>query len=445
MGISSTELKVFDWQLKDWPKFTFSRAMLRDELATFADAFKAVKAALKSPLPPEAIAETLTAEAVRSSTIEGVNVDESVVMSSICRALGVAYASDGFAKDVRAEGVAQMVIAVREDWNKPLSEDLVKKWHGLLLSNDNRGIKAGEFRRHKEPMRVVRTNSYGEMHVRFEAPPSERVPDEMRRFVEIWKKPATRAADVAFKAAFMHPHFESIHPFEDGNGRIGRALVAKTLSEGLGAPLILPVSTTIARHRSAYYEELNAASRSLDWTSWAAFFVPVLTESLTDFLSALRFVKEKRAYLEKYAGAFSERAKKVVLRMFEDGEKGVMAGLSAAKWMRMAKVSKPTATRDLAELESSGAIVAQGAGPSTRYRLNCKIAEPIDGINDGINERINEAVLRLVRNYPGRGVPFFKASLIVSKATIERAIASLVAAGKIEHRGSKKTGGYYVK
>lgn len=430
----------FNWQQNEWPNFSFSRAMLRDELNAFAKAFKAVKVALKTPQPPEAIAETLTAEAVRTSAIEGVNVDESVVMSSICRALGVANAPPGFAKDVRAEGVAKMVVAVREDCHKPLSEGLIKSWHGALLANDSRGVVAGAFRCRKEPMRVIRTNAYGEMEIRFEAPPSERVPSEMRRFVEIWTAtPTTKPAEIALKAAFMHPHFESIHPFEDGNGRIGRALVAKTLAEGLGTSLVLPVSTTIARHRSAYYDEINVASHSLDWTSWAAFFVPVLTETLTDFLAAMRFVSAKQAYISTYEPSFTERSRKVILRMFEDGAEGVRAGLSAAKWMRMAKVSKPTATRDLAELEKAGAIVVEGAGSQTRYRLNCKISEPIDGINDGIKE----GVLRLVRNHPGRGVPFFTASLISSKATIERAIAALVAAGKIEHRGSKKTGGYF--
>lgn len=438
-------MQTYNWQMKEWPKFTFSRAALRDELDAFSKAFAAVKKALRKPQPVEAVAEAMAAEAVRTSAIEGVSVDESVVMSSICRALGVAYAPPGFSKDARAEGVAQMVLSVREDCMKPISASLVKKWHGALLANDGRGLAAGEFRSHKEPMRVVRTNAYGETEIRFEAPPSERVPAEMRRFVGIWKTAAEKPADVALKAAFMHPHFESIHPFEDGNGRIGRALVAKTLAEGLGSPLVLPVSTTIARHRRAYYDEINAASHSLDWTSWAAFFVPVLAESLTDFLSALRFVAAKRDYLGKYEASLSPRAREVVLRMFEDGEAGAKAGLSAAKWMRMTKVSKPTATRDLAEMEKAGAVVAEGSGPTTRYRLNCAICEPIDGINEGINDGVGDGVLRLVRNHPGRGVPFFTASLNVSRATAERAVAALVAAGRIEHRGSKKTGGYYAK
>ena len=135
--------------------------------------------------------------------------------------------------------------------------------------------------------------------------------------------------------------------------------------------------------------------------------------------------------------------------MFEDGEAGAKAGLSAAKWTRMAKVSKPTATRDLAELAQTGAIVSEGTGPQTRYRLNHPAfepdREPIEPINDGINDGINAALLRLVRNHPGRGVPFFLASVKTSRATVERAVRALVRAGRIEHRGSRKTGGYFAK
>ena len=434
-----SEIAKYVWQSPAWPNFKFSRAALADELSLFAKALADAKRALKKPQPLEDVASAMAEEAVRTSAIEGVEVDESVVMSSICRALGVAYAPAGFPKDARAEGVAQMMLSVRRDWDKPLSAELLKDWHGSLLANDPRGLKAGAFRDGPEPMRVVRTNAYGEMEIRYEAPPSERVPGEIDRFAARWREVPSKSADIALKAAFMHPHFESIHPFEDGNGRVGRALVAKTLAEGLGLPLVLPVSTVIARHRRAYYEEINAASQSLDWTSWAAFFIPVLAETLTEFLAAMRFVAAKRDFLTKNEPLMSERARKVILRMFKDGETGVRAGLSAAKWERMAKVSKPTATRDLAELERAGVIVAEGAGPTTRYRLNCPLCEPIDGINDGIKSRLEQ----IVRDYPGRGVPFFSTMLSSSRPTIERAIAALVATGRIEHRGSKKTGGYF--
>ena len=434
----------FNWQRAEWPAFTFARNALKDELAAFARALRAAEKVLREPQDPLFAARSLAAEAVTTSAIEGVEVDEAVVMSSICRALGVPGAAPSAARDARSEGAARMVLAVREDRDAPLSAALLRKWHGMLLEGDGRGVRAGAFR--EVPVRVVSVDRFGRSETRFEAPPPERVPREIRRFVSVWNAaPAATPADVALKAAFLHPHFESIHPFEDGNGRIGRALVAKVLAEGLGRPVALPVSTFVARHRRAYYDELHAASLSLDWTSWAGFFVPVLAELLESFVAASRFVAAKRDYLARHEAAFSERARKVVLRMFEDGEAGAKAGLSAAKWMRMAKVSKPTATRDLADLAQAGAIVPTGDGPQTRYRLNhpafVPAGEPIDGINDGINA----ALLRLVRNHPGRGVPFFLASVKASRATVERAVRALVRAGRIEHRGSRKTGGYFAK
>ena len=118
----------------------------------------------------------------------------------------------------------------------------------MLLEGDGRGVRAGAFR--EVPVRVVSVDRFGRSETRFEAPPPERVSREIRRIVSVWNAaPAATPADIALKAAFLHPHFESIHPFEDGNGRIGRALVAKVLAEGLGHSLALPVSTLVSRHR----------------------------------------------------------------------------------------------------------------------------------------------------------------------------------------------------
>ena len=430
----------FNWQQRAWPRFTCVRAALRQELDAFARAFREARKALAVPEDPETVARTLTDEAVTTSAIEGVEVDAGAVMSSICRALGVPHAAPGGPKDSRAEGVARLMLAVRSDWNEPLSSRLLRRWHGTLMEGDTDRVTAGAYRTF--PVRVVRITPLGETETRFMAPPPERVPGEMARFIRLWNAaPSAKPAEIALKAAFMHAHFESIHPFEDGNGRIGRALCAKVLAEGLGVPVALPVSTLVARHRRAYYDELAAASRSLDWTAWGAFFVSLLGELLDGFVSASRFVAAKREYLSRHEATLSPRARKVLLRMFGDGETGAKAGLSAAKWMRMAGVSKPTATRDLANLAASGAIVQRGAGPQIRYFLNHPAFEPIEGINEGIND----AVLRLVTNHPGHGVPFFRAALKSSRSTIERAVAALVSIGAIEHRGSRKTGGYWPK
>ena len=166
---------MFNWQQRGWPKATVNKVALRDELDAFKIALRDAKRFLGKPQEPEAVARALAQEAVKTSAIEGVNVDESVVMSSICKVLGVAYAPKGFTKDARAEGVAQMVLAVRKDWKKPLSEALLKRWHGALLKGRDDNIAIGEFRSHAEPMRVIRRPADGTVEIRYEAPPSDQV------------------------------------------------------------------------------------------------------------------------------------------------------------------------------------------------------------------------------------------------------------------------------
>ena len=302
-------------------------------------ALRDAKKFLREPQEPEAVARALAQEAVKTSAIEGVNVDESVVLSSICKVLGVAYAPKGFTKDARAEGVAQMVLAVRRDWNKPLSEALLKRWHKALLVGRDDDIAIGEFRSHAEPIRVIRRRADGTVEIRYEAPPSEQVPGEIRKFLKMWETQAEKPGEVALKCAMIHPHFESIHPFEDGKD-------------------------------------------------------------------------------------------------------GIKAGLSAAKWVRMTKVAKRTAERDLADLSAIGAVVPVNGGPQTHYQLNIVSA---DGAIEPLNEPLNGKLLRIVERHPGANLQYLTSVVTVSRATVKRAVAALVAAGKIEHRGSKKTGGYHAK
>ena len=445
-------MEIYCWQMAGWPRASVNRAALGDELRAFAAVFAAVKKSLRQPQDMEVVARALADEAVKTSDLEGVTVDESVVMSSICKALGVTCAPKGFVRDLRAEGVAQMMLAVREKWNQPITSDLLKGFHKALMAGEKGDVAVGAFRLRAESMRVVRRRADGTVEIRFEAPPSERVTKEICAFERLWGMPAVKPAEVALKAAMMHLHFESIHPFEDGNGRVGRALVAKTIAEGLGFPLVLPVSTAIARHRVAYYDEICAASRSLDWTNWAAFFIPVLTEMLASFLSAAGFVVAKRKFLTKFESRMTERSRKVILRMFEGGEAGARGILSAAKWLRMTKVSKPTALADLAELEKMGAVVRVTGGQRLEYRISCFGSETIQGaalngepLNEPINESISERLIKVVRTHPGSRLAYLKSVVGMSEATVKRAIAALVTEGRVEHRGSKKTGGYFAK
>ena len=344
-------MKTFNWQKNGWPGAKVNRAALREELAAFAVALQRVKTAAEKPISQMAIANALVDEAMTTSAIEGVRVDETVIMSSICRALGMKDVPQGFTKDVRSEGVAQMMLSVRADWNKPISAGLIKAWHGALLANDPREITVGDFRTH--PVQVIRRDAYGEIEVVYEAPPCERVKAEISEFVVRWRRSVKGSDDIALKAAMLHPHFESIHPFEDGNGRVGRALVSKVLAEGIGRPLILPVSTIVARHRKDYYEEINAASKTLDWTPWAKFFIPVLTETLNDFAESA--ASQTRYRLNFPFEGFDEPMNEPIVDGINDGINGEVYRLIAKNpgkrvpvFMAKLELSRPTVERAIA-------------------------------------------------------------------------------------------------
>lgn len=357
---------TYNWQMDDWPQLTFDKDSIRSVVGEFDRCFERLKAAIARVTEAEAEVEPLVQEAVRTSALEGVVVDESVVMSSICRVLGVRYSENGFGLDRRAEGVAQLVLDVKRDWRESLSTTMIRRWHLDLMRDERGGLLVGDWRTHDAAMQVVRLNAVGEQEVRFVAPPSSRVPEEMARFPSL----VAGMEHVAVRAALAHLLFESIHPFEDGNGRIGRAIVQKILAEGLDEPAVVPISVRIDKNRRAYYDALNAASLKLEATDWLMFFVPLLAGASEDFVAALEFVRRKRAFLDHFECAISPRQEKAIKVCLKDGAEGVARGLSVAKYMRITGVSKATATRDLAELFAIGAVSRIGQARATTYELN---------------------------------------------------------------------------
>ncbi len=361
---------TYNWQQKEWPNFRYESVKLEDELAAFTAAHTALVPAYQQIAGSSVESDGLMLEAVRTSSVEGERVDESVVLSSVCRVMGVRPPQPALRHDVRSEGVASLVMSVRRDWKLPLTRELLLFWHRDLMLGLPGG---GTFRTHSDSMLIVRRNVYGENEIRFEAPPSSYVEDEIKRFCELsegFLLEANIAQRAALRSSLFHLYFESIHPFEDGNGRIGRSLIAKWLAESFDAPIVVPVSVAIEKHRSAYYDELHAASQTLDWTRWTKFFIPILTEAMTTFTEHIHFALRTRNFFTKWESHLAERPLKVLRRLFKDGADGVARGLSAAKYQRMTGVSKATATRDLSALASAGAIRLIGTGRAARYEVN---------------------------------------------------------------------------
>lgn len=238
----------------------------------------------------------------------------------------------------------------------------------MLLKGERR-ILLGPRRTQKEPMRVV-SASLSYPKVFFEAPPSAQVPAEIAAFINWFNESRKDIRQGAVRAGLSHLYFESIHPFEDGNGRIGRAISEKALSQGLGRPALLSLSRTIEADKRAYYDALMDAQKSHEVTPWLIYFVRTVLEAQSAAQEQIEFVLSKTRFFDRHKDSLKERQLKVILRMLDEGPEGFAGGINATKCMNLTKVSKATATRDLQDLVDKGALSSLGGGRSTRYEVN---------------------------------------------------------------------------
>jgi Fic family protein len=217
-------------------------------------------------------------------------------------------------------------------------------------------------------MQIV-SHHYAFPRVFFEAPPSAKVPHEMKMFVD-WFNAASLSGTILGRAAVAHVYFESIHPFEDGNGRIGRILVEKILSQGIGRPVLIAVSKVLEKRKKEYYSALEECNRTLKIQHWVEFFADVVLEGQEESMNLLFFLIEKSKMLAALSGQINPRQEKALLRMFAEGLDGFKGGLSAENYIAITKTSRATATRDLTDLVQKGALIKTGELRHTRYWLS---------------------------------------------------------------------------
>jgi Fic family protein len=368
-------LMLYNWQQSDWPNFRYDLTGMEALFLEFAEK-SGVLRGLLSGLDPEtrddSAVANLVSEAVSTSAIEGETLRPEEVMSSICNQLG-RNLQPVPVHDRRSEGVATLLLDVRKNYSATLDEATLLRWHRILFEGwAPRDLMIGAFRTHGEPMRVITKRPEAD-EIRFEAPPSARMPFEMERFIHWFNTTAPGAphalAHPTVRAAIAHLYFESIHPFEDGNGRIGRALTGKALAQYFSAPPLLPISATLNRCRKAYYDALHSASLSNDLTEWIHTFTSLLIQSQNEVEGEVLFLVEKIRFFVRVAPLMNPRQAKVLDRMAREGRKGFAGGMNASKYQTIAKTSKATATRDLSELHTLGALTRTGAGPGVRYHL----------------------------------------------------------------------------
>nr|WP_207764764.1 Fic family protein [Marinicaulis flavus] len=368
----SNQLMTYNWQQPDWTKFTYDISAFLDELTAFEGRVGRVSGVLEA-LPEgtqvETLIEVMVSEAIKTSEIEGEYLSRADVMSSIRRNLGLTDAPP--ARDARAAGVAELMVAVRREFASPLTEGMLFDWHRMLMRG-NRRISAGAWRTHEEPMQVV-SGAIGRETVHYEAPPSADVPKMMARFVD-WFNATAPGGDKPIKqapirSALAHLYFESVHPFEDGNGRIGRTISEKALSQGLGRPVLLSLSKAIESDRNAYYDALKSAQRTNETTDWIRYFLSVCLQAQQDAEEQIDFTLQKVKFFDMFKDKLNKRQTRVIRRMLDEGPKGFEGGMSANKYVSIAKTSKPSATRDLQALAEMKALIVTGGGRSTRYWL----------------------------------------------------------------------------
>jgi Fic family protein len=363
----------YNWELPTWPAFIFSTEEIEYQLYEFAQETGEVNALLKS-LPnnirQETLLEMIVSEAIKTSEIEGEFLSRKDVMSSVKNNLGLNKTFD-IIKDKRASGIADLMVDVRSTFSNILSEEVLWHWHKLLFIS-NKHIGVGSWRKSAEAMQVI-SGSLGKEEVHFEAPPSHRVETEMNAFITWFNdtKPngSKEIKDPVIRAAIAHLYFESIHPFEDGNGRIGRAIAEKAISQTLGRPVMLSLSKTIERDRTAYYQALKLAQSANEISEWLKYFVNIALQAQLDAKQMIDFTLRKIKVFDLFKDELNERQKKVLQKMYSYGLDGFEGGMTAKKYISITKTSKATATRDLQELESLGILTAFGGGRSIHYKI----------------------------------------------------------------------------
>ncbi len=363
---------TWNWQQPDWPTFIWERSRLEAAEQQFlvgGGVFVGTAKHLGSEERDQLTIESMSTEAVTTSEIEGEILDRASVQSSIRKQMGLE--TDNSRVRAAEQGIAEMTVGLYHSFAEPLSDEMLFRWHGMVMSGRRDLKDVGRYRTGAEPMQVVSRAMYAPK-VHFEAPPASQVESEMAQFIAWFQRTGPggeEALPALTRAGIAHLYFESIHPFEDGDGRIGRAIADKSLAQGFGQPTLTALAATILARRKSYYEALEAANKQNEITAWLAWFSGVTIEAQRRTIALAEFLIDKTKMLNRLKGDLNERQEKAILRMFREGPEGFKGGLSAGKYSAITGASPATATRDLADLVAKGALLRDGELRYARYHL----------------------------------------------------------------------------
>lgn len=363
----------WNWEQNGWPDFSFDATALQP----FEELFlreSGVLFGVSKHLDTEGISsiriDMLSDEGLKTSEIEGELLDRASIQSSIRRHFGLQ--ADRTRIHPAENGIAELVTNLYETFAERLSSKSLCNWHKMICGSHSNLESIGSYRIHDDPMRIV-SGSVTSPRVHFVAPPSKIVQTEMTRFIQWFNNSSPKGRSPLsslVRSGIAHLYFVSIHPFEDGNGRIARALAEKALAQSVGQPTLIALAQTINDNRKDYYQKLETNSRSLEITEWLTFFAQIIIDAQTRTLQVIDFIISKNRFFLRFDSQLNPRQKKVLLRMFAAGPEGFIGGLSAANYRSITKAPSATTTRDLTDLTAKGALSRTGTRKSTRYFLN---------------------------------------------------------------------------
>lgn len=363
---------MYIYQETDWPNFYWNQEKVLISLSKvklFQGLLLGKMEALGFNLREEAVLDVLTQDVLKSSEIEGEILDKDQVRSSIARRLGLNIGG-GIHIDRNVEGIVEMMLDATQRYNEPLTKERLFGWHASLFPTGYSGmfkIEVGKYRDDRNgPMQVV-SGPVGKEKVHYQAPDASCLEFEVTRFID-WTN-TTGEIDEVLKAGVAHLWFVTLHPFDDGNGRIARAITDMLLARSENtSQRFYSISAQIRKERNEYYDILEKTQKSsLDITEWLLWFLDCLLRAIENTKETLASVFNKTLFWQRFSNQlFNERQKKVINKLLDDFE----GKLTSSKWAKLCKCSQDSANRDIADLLEKNVLIKVGGGRSTNYILN---------------------------------------------------------------------------
>ena len=381
--MKSAQTPHYLWQHPDWTRLYYDMSALIVPLADVRQSLgvligKAQAIGLIQTNLEDVSNSIWIEEAIATAAIEGQQLDAEQVRSSVMRKLGLA---DSGTSARHIDGLIEVMFDATQQAHLALTADRLCRWQSALFPGGTSGIQrieVGKFRTFSEPMQII-SGRIGKETVHFCAPDSNKVAQEMATFLAWFNAPAeqTQQNDSIIRAAIAHLWFETIHPFEDGNGRIGRAIIDLALAQdkqlrAFGMARLASMSRSLQENRRAYYDALNRAQTGdQDITAWISWFLAQFSNACQKTEQHIGTALQKAQFWSKHRDSdFNLRQRKTLQKLLDAGDNGFLGGMTAEKHSKITGASKATATRDLTELLAKGALISRGVGKATKYYID---------------------------------------------------------------------------